>query len=205
MRRLRCSSVAMRRYMSMSSVLWWVMKGRAVAPPEMVLSTGVSTSMKPARVQEAADVADELAADLEVAAALVAHDEVHVALAVLELDVGHAVELLRQGAQALGEQRHALDMDADLAGLGLEHIARDADDVADVVLAEVRELLLADGVGADVELNLALVVLDVAEDGLAHAALGHDAARGLDGLALKGLVVVALSRWTTRCGQSGSA
>ena len=28
-RRLRCSSVAMRRYMSMSSVLWWVMNGRA--------------------------------------------------------------------------------------------------------------------------------------------------------------------------------
>ena len=146
---------------------------------------------EPARVQEAADVADELAADLKVAAALVAHDEVDVALAVLELDVGHAVELLGQGAQALGEQRHALDMDADLAGLGLEHIAGDADDVADVVFAEVRELLLADGVGADVELNLALVVLDVAEDGLAHAALGHDAARGLDGLALKGLVVVA--------------
>ena len=37
----------MRMYMSRSRVLWWVMKGRAVAPPEMVLSTGVSTSMYP--------------------------------------------------------------------------------------------------------------------------------------------------------------
>ena len=35
----------MRMYMSMSKALWWVMKGRAVAPPEMVLSTGVATSM----------------------------------------------------------------------------------------------------------------------------------------------------------------
>ena len=43
--RFRFSSVAMRIYMSMSRVLWWVMKGRAVAPPEMVFSTGVSTSI----------------------------------------------------------------------------------------------------------------------------------------------------------------
>ena len=42
--RFRFSSVAMRIYMSISRVLWWVMKGRAVAPPEMVLRTGVSTS-----------------------------------------------------------------------------------------------------------------------------------------------------------------
>ena len=39
------SSVAMRMYMSMSSVLWCVMNGRAAAPPAMVLSTGVSTSI----------------------------------------------------------------------------------------------------------------------------------------------------------------
>mgnify|MGYP000980460475 CR=1 FL=1 len=32
-------------YVSMSRVLWWVMKGRAVAPPEMVFRTGVSTSI----------------------------------------------------------------------------------------------------------------------------------------------------------------
>ena len=44
-RRLSGSSVAIRRYMSISSVLWWVINGLAVAPPEMVLSTGVSTSM----------------------------------------------------------------------------------------------------------------------------------------------------------------
>ena len=38
-RGFRGSSVAMRMYMSMSRVLWWVIKGRAVAPPEMVFST----------------------------------------------------------------------------------------------------------------------------------------------------------------------
>ena len=34
-------------YISMSSALWWVMKGRAVAPPDSGWSTGVSTSVKP--------------------------------------------------------------------------------------------------------------------------------------------------------------
>ena len=45
--RFRWSSRAMRRYISMSSALWCVMKGRAVAPPDSGWSTGVSTSMKP--------------------------------------------------------------------------------------------------------------------------------------------------------------
>ena len=34
-------------YMSMSRALWWVMKGRAAAPPAAESSTGVSTSVKP--------------------------------------------------------------------------------------------------------------------------------------------------------------
>ena len=67
-------------------------------------------------------------------------------------------------------------MHADLPRLGLEDEAGDADDVTDVILAEVRELLLRHRVLADVELDLAAVVLNVAEDGFAHAALGHDAA-----------------------------
>ena len=37
----------MRMYISMSSALWCVMKGRAVAPPDSGWSTGVSTSVKP--------------------------------------------------------------------------------------------------------------------------------------------------------------
>ena len=31
----------------MSSALWWVMNGRAAAPPAAASSTGVSTSVKP--------------------------------------------------------------------------------------------------------------------------------------------------------------
>ena len=56
---------------------------------------------KASAVEEGADIAYELRADLEVAAAVVAHDEVDIALAVFELGARHAVEFLRQRAQAL--------------------------------------------------------------------------------------------------------
>ena len=48
--RLSGSSSAIRMYMSMSSALWWVMNGRAAAPPAEASSTGVSTSVKPRSV-----------------------------------------------------------------------------------------------------------------------------------------------------------
>ncbi len=47
MSRFKYSSVSMRRYMSMSSALWWVLKGRASAPISSVKRTGVSTSVYP--------------------------------------------------------------------------------------------------------------------------------------------------------------
>ena len=141
-------------------------------------------------VQIAAQVGHELAADLEIALALGVHDEIHVALAVAQLRVRHAVELLRQRAQGLAEQRDLLHVDGDLPGLGLEGVTAHADDIADVILTEIGKLLLRHGVLADVELDLAAVVLNVAEDGLAHAALGHDAAGGLQRFAVIGLEIV---------------
>ena len=100
------------------------------------------------------------------------------------------MELLRQRAQGLAEQRDLLHVDGDLPCLGLERIAAHADDVANVILAEIGKLLLGDGVLADVELDLAAVVLNVAEDGLAHAALGHDTAGGLQRFAVIGVKIV---------------
>ena len=143
-----------------------------------------------APVQIAADIGDEAGADLKITAGIVVHDEVHIALAVLELGIGHAVELLGQRAQGLGEQHHGLHMHGDFAGLGLEDIAADPDDVADIILAEIGKLGLAHSVGADIELDEALVVLDMAEDGLAHAALGHDAPGHADLLFFKSIEVV---------------
>ena len=48
-------------------------------------------------VQIAAQERHELAADLEVPLALRVHDQIHIPLAVADLLVGQAVELLRQG------------------------------------------------------------------------------------------------------------
>ena len=81
-------------------------------------------------------------------------------------------------------------MDGDLPRLGLERIAAHADNVADVILAEIGKLLLGHSVLADVELDLAAVILNVAENGLAHAALGHDAAGGLQRFAVIGVKIV---------------
>ena len=141
-------------------------------------------------VQIAAQVGHELAADLEIALALRIHDEIHVALAVAQLCIRHAVELLRQRAQRFTEQRDLLHMDGDLPRLGLERIAAHADNVADVILAEIGKLLLGHSVLADVELDLAAVILNVTENGLAHAALGHDAAGGLQRFAVIGIEIV---------------
>ena len=44
---LRCNSSAIRRVSCISSVLWWVTKGRAAAPPAIACRTGVSASTNP--------------------------------------------------------------------------------------------------------------------------------------------------------------
>ena len=81
-------------------------------------------------------------------------------------------------------------MHGNLLRAGLEHIAGHADDIADVVLAEVCELLRRYRVRPDIKLNLAAVVLDVAEDGFPHTALGHNTPRHLNGLPVEAVVIV---------------
>ena len=104
-------------------------------------------------------------------------EEVHIALAVAELDVGQAVEFFGQGQHGFGEEGEALDVDGELAGACAEEIAADADVVAEVEKFIEREALLADGVEADVDLEALAVLLQGGEAGLALGANGHDAAR----------------------------
>ena len=66
--------------------------------------------------------------------------------------------------------------DAHLALLRAEHVAADADDVADVALLERVIDGLVHLVLAGVDLNAAGLILQVAEGDLAHAALAHQAA-----------------------------
>ena len=124
----------------------------------------------------------DAAARLEHAARLLAHDEVHVALAVLLLLVGEPVEFLRQRPQRLHEQAQVRHFHRKLAGLGLEQASLGAEDVAEVVVLEGLVRALADAVAGDVELDAPAHVLHRGEARLAHDALEHHAAgyRGHD-------------------------
>ena len=111
-------------------------------------------------------------------------EEVDVALAIAQLDVGEAVIFLRQREHGLGEKGEPLDMDGELAGAGAEEIAGDADVVAEVEELVEREALLADGVEADVNLQALAALLQRGEARLALGADGHDAAGDGDGCAV---------------------
>ena len=103
-------------------------------------------------------------------------EQVDVALAIAQFDVGQAVELLRQREHGLGEEGQALDVHGELAGAGAEQVAGDADVVAEVEQLVEREALFADGVEADVDLQALAALLQGGEARLALRADGHDAA-----------------------------
>ena len=94
-----------------------------------------------------------LAARLEAAAGGLIRDQVHITLAVLLFLVCHAVELVGQRAQALGQQAQRRDLDRQLSGLGLEGRALGTNDVAQVPVFERRVQLFAQRVARDVELD----------------------------------------------------
>ncbi len=140
-------------------------------------------------VEKAADLADhERALDKGIARFGI-HDQIDIALAVAQLAVGHAVELLRQRLERLAEQGHALRVDRGLAGLGLENIAGNAEDIADIHLLEVGIRLFADGIPRDIDLDQPLAILQLAEGGLTHDALDHHAPGNGDTLLQQGFRV----------------
>jgi hypothetical protein len=136
--------------------------------------------MKTVGHHELAQRAHGLAARLEALARGLVGDQVDIALAVLLLLVGHAVELVGQRAQALGEQPKPAHLDRQLAGLGLHQRAFGTQDVAQVVVLERRVGLFTQRVARDVELDAAGAVLQRREAGLAHHALEHHAAGDAD-------------------------
>ena len=101
-------------------------------------------------------------------------DQIHVALTVAGVHILQAVVLFGQGQQALAQQRVLLHLHRDLTAAGTEHDALDTDDITDIQLLEPLVLLGADLVDLHIDLDLALLVLNVAEGSLAHVTLGHD-------------------------------
>ena len=130
---------------------------------------------------ELPDRRQRLAARGEARARFSVGDQVDVALAVLLLLVGHAVELVGQRTQALGQQTQAGHAHRQLAGLGLEQRAFGAEDVAQIKVLERLVAVFADAVLGDEQLDAPAggaqrAVLQRAETGLAHHPLEHHAA-----------------------------
>ena len=78
-------------------------------------------------------------------------------------------------------------MNRNLARLGAEGRALDADDIADVPGFEAGVIFLAHVLAADVDLDLAELVLHMRKGRLAHDSAGHHAAGNDDLLSLKGI------------------
>ena len=134
---------------------------------------------------ELPDRAHRLAARHEAGAGVLVGHQIHVTLAVLLLLVGHAVELVRQRAQALGEQAHARGLDRQFPRLGAKQRALARQDVAQVPMLEGGQRFGTHRVLRDVDLQPARAVLQRAEAGLAHHALEHHAPGNGHGKALR--------------------
>ena len=141
-------------------------------------------------VQKIADLPDNLGALDKGVPGLVVHEQVHIPLAVAQIRVGHAVVLLRQDLESLGQQQDLGGVDADLPGLGLENKAGDADIVAHIQLFEIGIGLIPQIVPGDIDLQGAGEVFDGAEGCLSHDALAHHSTGDADGFFLVLVIVL---------------
>ena len=119
-------------------------------------------------VEVAADRSDHARAHLEVAARVLAHQQVEVALAVAGLGLGHPVVGVGQRPADLGEQLELGDGERRLAALRLGGNSGDADDVPEVEIDRPGAIL------GDEQLDLPGAVDEVEEDELPHVAPSHD-------------------------------
>ena len=134
-------------------------------------------------VEVAPDRRDDAAAQEEVRACLLVHQQVEVALSVPQLDVGEAVEHVRQRRAVLREQLEAGDLQRRLAPARLRRMSLHADDVA-----EVDVDLLGD------QLDPPAPVDEVEEGDLPHLAPGHHPAGEAE------LLRLVLGAWLERVG-----
>ncbi len=126
--------------------------------------------------EELADMRDDLGAHAERFAHLLVDHQVDVALAVALLGVGQAVELVRQRAQRLGQQAHAVHVDVQVALAGARQCALGGNDVAQVEVLDRLDLLGRQGLAIDVDLDAPAHVLQHHE----RPAVEHDAPGDLD-------------------------
>ena len=124
--------------------------------------------------EETAHGADHRRAGLEHLTRLRVHDQIDVALAVARFLIGQAVELIRQRAQALGQQLRLDHHHVQVAFTRLMHRPTGGDDIADIPAFDVFQNVFRQPLFIHVELDLARHVLNHDErTAFAHHATGH--------------------------------
>ncbi len=123
------------------------------------------------------DSRDHPAAQREEIVHLLVGHEIQIALAIAGLHVRQAVPLLGRGQEGLGEKRLLSHVDGELAGARAEEAACDAQEVAQVQVAQAVVGLLAQGIPSQVGLELAGAVTKVKEGRATHVAHGRNATR----------------------------
>ena len=139
--------------------------------------------------EKASDLVDDPGALHKYRAAVLVHDEIHIALTVTDIRVLQAVEFLRQRIEGLGEERELFRMNADLPHFRGEDKALHADQITDVQLFKAAVSVLSEGVPRDIDLYLPLPVLEMQKARLSHDSFREDAPRHRDRLPFKGFRV----------------
>ena len=132
-----------------------------------------------AGVEELAQRREHPAAHLKHFARFRIDDQIEVALAIADFDVGQPVPLLGQRQMALGEKLQARRPDGQLVGARAEQMPFDADEVAEIEQTEHVEIALRQRVLLDVDLDARSAVREHQKIRLAEAADAENtAARG---------------------------
>merc|ERR550525_2241634 len=148
--------------MSCLRSLWWVLKGRAVAPPTSTYHGGLDLE-EAALVEVAADVVDDLGAGGEDLAGLGVEHEVEVTLTETSLLVLEALELIGHHVEAGGEEDHLGGIDGELATLGTAGETLDTDDITTTDVAVEVPVVSAVALISE-DLNGGAISLDLVED-----------------------------------------
>ena len=129
-------------------------------------------------VEKAADRLNEAASGNERLSRVWIRDEVEVALAVADFDVGQAVPFLRERLHSLRQKRERLDPDRKLSGLRPEERTLDPDEVPQVEVLVDREVPLRDRVLPYIDLEFSRAVAQMGESRLAERPESEDTPRG---------------------------
>ena len=127
-------------------------------------------------VQHLPDAFDDLGPFHEHVPDFRVHDQIHIPLTVADFLILQPMPFFRQGFQGLGEEFQFLDPDGGFSHVGLEDRAFHPHDVPDIQQFHHAVGIFAHFVLPDVQLDLACLVLEIHETGLAMAPDGQETA-----------------------------